>query len=502
MWEMELMSNFLSCISKENATCFNPQVTLLSKYDFIVPGMGLKPSYCGMPYVNGIRDNYAGVHVAFTACKKMECPDCSDMWRLQGVFKNAVLIEAFARYSGSRPSRGNYSIHPDQEFTLEDIKKFNRNGKDRLLRQDIFAGVYVFHGFRIIKIVKKVIKKLTGDDSSSGQWIYILNEDNISVLNQHLPFKVRSWYDLVYLAPHNHFIGFPGNVLVNGDKKGKITITKEHATIDGKKVWELQNVEAVFKYIMYLSSHVSQLNNGSKSHLKVFNPFGELYKMKLLDLVSPEELHEIQASVLELINCRRTQKFEIKDGELAYAVTDKEEKMNFIPISYFRYNSSIGKENILKLINSVKESCPENAGYVTYLIEMFNNVLYSRDVPRKFKRLFVAPFECNIADMPDFVRKMDDRNPVKKMFIEGLKAPPDTFTFYFNSYLTEREQQYKDKFKPGTEVVNSRLKKPEFIDPGIDQSVRADQAVKPDIKIDEAFIAAMEKKILKLKSES
>jgi hypothetical protein len=496
----------LSCISKDNATCFDPKVTLLSKYDFIVPGMGLKPVYCGTPYANGIKDTFDGAHIAFTACKKMQCPDCSDHWRLQNVFKYSVLIEAFSRYCGSRPCKGNYSISPDQKFTLEDIKNFNRNGKDRLRRQGMFAGIYFFHGFRIIKIVNKIITKLTGDSSSSGHWNYILNEDNIPILNKHLPFKIKSLHDLVYLGPHDHFVGFPGNILVTGDKKGKINIKKEPYEDEetGEEIWELQDVEAVFRYVMYLSSHVTTLNNGSrKSHLKIFNPFGELDKVKLLDLVTPKELHKMQKSVLNLINCRREQKFDIKDGKLVYAVPEEKEKNKFIPIAHFRYSSIIGQENAIKLIKHVNQFCPTNAEYLAEMIKMYNNVMNSRDVPFKFKRLFITPLQCDPENLPGFVKRMDDKNPVKQLFTEGLKAPPETFTFYFNTYLTEKEQQYKDKFKLGIEIDDKGLQKPIFIDPDSEQAVTIEQAVKPAIKKDDpAFIASKEKSFLKLRSES
>lgn len=499
--KMGLLSNSLSCISQDYATDFDPNVTVLSKYDFIVPGMGLKPGYCGRPYVNGLFMNGSGAHVSFTHCKKMECPDCSDLWRLQTVFTYTVLIEAFARYCGSRPCKGNYSINPYQEFTLEAIRKFNRNGKDRLKYQGMFAGLYMFHGFRIFKQFKPLLTKLTGGSSSSGHWNYILNEDNIPEINKHLKFKISSWYDLVYLAPHNHFIGFPGNVIITGDKKGNITIKKESAKIEGVEVWELQNVESVFKYIMYLSSHITQLGNDSKSHIKTVNPFGELQKMNLLDMVTLEELKEIRVSVLEVVNRNRIQKFEIRDDDLVYAVSE-EKKVDFIPISHFYYRSLEGQENAMKLINYLYGFCPENAHYYGYLIKTYNAVRYCREVPQKFKRLFLTPIECDLEDMPDFVKNLSEGNPVKQMFVEGLQAPPCTFTFYFNSRLSNREHAVKDQFKPGLKIDNKGLEQPEIINPDSGQGVEIEQVIKPDIRIDAEFIASMERKFIKLSRES
>ncbi|MDR3492462.1 MAG: hypothetical protein P4M12_10580 [Gammaproteobacteria bacterium] len=497
----------LSCFSKEsateNSTQFNPQLTVLSKYDFTIPGMGHAPAYCEKPYVNGIADDGSGAHVMFTRCKKMSCPDCYDLWRLQQVFKYTVMLEAYAKHSGMRPCRGSYSINPKQEFTLDDIRKFIRNGKDRLRYQGMDAGVTWFHFLRVDPFKKRVIRKIIGNHGSAGDWNFIRNEDNIEVFNKHCSTKVKTWYDYVCVGPHAHFIAFPGDAIVTGDSKGKIVIKKDHWKKDGVDIWELKGTEDVFRFVMYLSSHVTQLNNGSKSRFKPFKPFGALDKVNLLDLVTPDELREIQANVLELINRMRTQKFDIKDGDLVYATDDQKDKVNFIPLSDFRYSSLIGQINAKNLIEYVTRNCPENAAYLAYLIKLYNYVLASKDVPFKFRRLFLTAFECTSEGMPEFVKDMDDRNPVKQMFINGLRDPPDTFTFYFNNYLKDKEQQYKDRFKPATKFsADNSLDKPDIVSLCTEQRIKDERFVKPDIKIDDAFIAAIEKKFLKLNSES
>jgi hypothetical protein len=246
---------------------------------------------------------------------------------------------------------------------------------------------------------------------------------------------------------------------------------------------------------MYLSSHVSQLDKGKKVYLNPFNPFGKLDKAKLPDLVSLVELREIQNNVLEIINRRREQKFVIKDGKLAYSVSEDEDKVNFIPLRNFRYMSKEGQENAIKLIKVACELWPENVSYLTYLIRLYNDVLYSRDVPQKFKRLFVNPLDCDIEHLPDFVKNMDDRDPVKQMFIEGLKAPPETIMFYFKSYLTKEQKEHKDRFRSRTRLVTTEHK-PEFLD-------SSKQAVEIKINFnDPAYIASVEKRFKELCSES
>jgi hypothetical protein len=104
--------------------------------------------------------------------------------------------------------------------------------------------------------------------------------------------------------------------------------------------------------------------------------------------------------------------------------------------------------------------------------------------------------------MPDFVKNLSEGNPVKQMFVEGLQAPPCTFTFYFNSRLSNREHAVKDQFKPGLKIDNKGLEQPEIINPDSGQGVEIEQVIKPDIRIDAEFIASMERKFIKLSRES
>ena len=269
-----------------------------------------------------------------------------------------------------------------------------------------------------------------------------------------------------------------------------MNIKKEYFRKDGKgkKIWELQDVEAVFKYNMYLSSHVTQLNNCGKKHVKINVPFGDLYNKKPLDLVTEGRLQQIQESVLELINKNREQKFAIVNGKLNYAVPE-ETKDEVVPISHFRYDALNGREFTKNFIENIRLSNPDNAAYLTYLIETYNDVWASKVIPFTFRRLFITPFDCDVNDMPSFVQWLPD-GLAKRMFTEGLKAPPMTFKFCFNNHLSESELQVKDKFELYC-TLNS------------DKGVKVEQIVKPVIKLDDpAYIASVEKRFKKLCSES
>jgi hypothetical protein len=109
----------------------------------------------------------------------------------------------------------------------------------------------------------------------------------------------------------------------------------------------------------------------------------------------------------------------------------------------------VGQENAKTFIHYVRSVCPENADYLTYLIKLYNDIMSSRDIPFTFRRLFISPFDCTGQDMPFFVKQLPEAHPVKCMFTEGLQTPPETFVFYFNNYLSENEESYKDKFNSG-----------------------------------------------------
>ena len=180
--------NSLSCISQDYAGYvssgrFDPKLTVLSKFSLIIPGMGLKPSYCDRPIGSSVKKKTGDMHVTFTRCRLMECPHCSDLWRLQQVFNSTVRQEAYAEYSGTRPCKGNFSVSPDQDFTLDDLRHIRTNGTDRLTRQGVIAGETKLHGLRIKKCFKRTLRRLTGGSSSAAHWSFILKEDSVIEFN-------------------------------------------------------------------------------------------------------------------------------------------------------------------------------------------------------------------------------------------------------------------------------------------------------------------------------
>ncbi|HZK71715.1 MAG TPA: hypothetical protein VFD03_09425, partial [Clostridia bacterium] len=68
----------------------------LFKQNFVIPGKGDKPLFCGHAYVNGFNKDLSGLHSVNTKCGKMSCPSCSQLWALEWIFKIAVMIEAYS----------------------------------------------------------------------------------------------------------------------------------------------------------------------------------------------------------------------------------------------------------------------------------------------------------------------------------------------------------------------------------------------------------------------
>lgn len=436
----------LSCITKDQATSYNhllsdeysnkPDTPIvfdfekditLNVFDFIVRGKGEKPVYCQRPYVQGLAVDGSGAKVIYTTCGTMGCPSCSQLWVFEEIFKTAVHVEAFARYSGSRPARGSGSVSYDRTFTVDQIRKIGRSINNKLKKQGVTAGVKMFHPFRIKDDVKKALRSILSSDDSSGFWKFLRDDHNlgnIDKLNGVLGTDFIDLYNCVVLAPHYHFICFPGNQMFTGNKE--LVLKKEYLSDGDNKNWTLDSSEAVVRYLTYLISHCGQLNH-KETYLRPISPFGEMHKLSAEKLVSPEVLNEIRLDVLSVMNQGR-EKLLVLDGDsISFAVPEEKVEKTFIPMSDFRLTSLEAHANASAFVSGVRiGDYSENAAYIDYLIDQYNVICESSEVPQKFKRLFCSPF----VELPDFVLSMASYSPIRAMFEKGLCAPPDTFKFF------------------------------------------------------------------------
>jgi len=196
-----------------------------------------------------------------------------------------------------------------------------------------------------------------------------------------------------------------------------------------RKVYTLDSAEAVVKFVSYLITHTTSLEDGHDAFIHPIPPFlGEMNRKKPSDFVSSDVLLEIEHTVLEILNNGRDRLLELDNkGSVRWAsplIKDKE----IIPITNFRLYSLDSHQYVQDFVLSVKGSVKysENTDYYEYLIDLYNQVQDSKEIPIKWKKLFIAPFDI----LPPFVQSMASYNPVRLMFENGLKSPPPTFEFH------------------------------------------------------------------------
>lgn len=433
----------LSCITKDYSSLGSPLTSLsdflepdfdfakditLNKYDFMIYGKGERPVYCQRPHVQGLAADGSGAKVIYTSCDTMGCPSCGRLWALQQVFKSAVHVEAYAIYSGSRPSVGEASVRDDRGYTLDDFRKIRRNANNRLKKQGVTAGLNMVHPFRILPSVKPALRSILNAEDSSGFWKFIRddhNDGNIEKINDVLGTDYTYWDQLVKLSPHLHYLCFPGTQKFTGDKD---LILKKNCFDDGeRKHWTLETPTDTVRYLTYLMSHVGQLARGKNTRFKPVSPFGEMFKMSPEKLLSPFVLRELRLEILAIMNQGREKPLVLDGDTISYGIPEKkEEEVEFIPMSDFRLVSMEANENARCYEEVVRDLHPENLSYVRYVISLYNYVSVCHDVPQKFKRLFCDPFE----ELPEFILPLHPEHPVRIMFEHGLMSPPDTFKLY------------------------------------------------------------------------
>lgn len=384
----------------ENRSDFDPKTTILNKGNFTVPGQGEQPDYCHTPFVSHIHESGNSAIEMIVTCKLWRCPSCYRLKVDSEVFKYAVLLECYSLVTGDRPFRAVASISSDQvhNLTLEDLRAFRRNSKDRLKRCGVTAAFKLDHAFRIIKKVQSAVRSICGSDTTSGGfWNFILSPSSIELINQHLGTDYKTWRDLVNFSPHIHYLLFPGHQKISGDKN--IVLTKLQAN-DGS--YTLDTARDVVKHIRYLVTHCAILINAGKSRFEPADVFGDLHDWKPEDYLTSEEIREIQASVLDVLNEKRTKPYMVgTDGELCFLGEENsvsEESLNergYRKIHDLIAYDEFSAECIDAWLTSIKNS--DNCAYVEYLLSEYYRILKDDTIPQKLRRLFLS----DLRDPPD-----------------------------------------------------------------------------------------------------
>lgn len=341
-----------------------------------------------------------------STCKEWRCPSCYRLKVDSEVFKYAVLLECYSFVTGDRPFRAVASISNDQacNLTLEDLRSFWRNSKDRLKRCGVTAGFKLSHPFRIKKNVQEAIRFLCGPETSSGGfWDYILSgQSAIDSINDYLDSDYKTWRDLVNFSPHVHYLLFPGHQMISGDKN--IVLTKLQKK-DGS--YTLDHVSDVVQNIRYLVTHCGVLCNvgNHDNRVKPAGVFGDLHSWKSEDYLSPEEIQGIQSSVLDILNQGRTKPYTVGvDGELCFlgdenSVSDETlEERGYIGINKLIAYDAFSGECYDAFLASIRN--PDNRAYVEYLLSEYSRILKDDTIPQKLRRLFVK----DLRDPPDTLK--------------------------------------------------------------------------------------------------
>lgn len=377
---------------------FDSKTTILNKGNFTIPGQGQQPDYCHTPYISHIHDSGNSALKMIISCKLWRCPSCYRLKVDSEVFKYAVLLECYSLMTGERPFRAVASMSSERsnDITLDELRAFMRNSKDRLKRCGVDAGLKLFHSYRIKKNAQQAIRVLCGENTSSGGfWNYILSPSSIDAINEYLDTDFKTWRDLVNFSPHVHYLLFPAHQKVTGDKN--IVITKLQKQ-DGS--YALESVSDVVQHLSYLFTHCGVLVNADKKRLKPADVFGDLHKWKPEEYLTPEEIQNIQLAVLDHLNEKRTSPYTVDDmGELCYLRDAKEEKTaeeaGYLPLKEFIAYDEVTGECLDAWVASIKD--PRNRSYVDYLLSEYSRILKDDEIPQKKRRLFLE----DLRDPPD-----------------------------------------------------------------------------------------------------
>lgn len=419
--------------------------------DFVLPAKGKRPAYCGRPFTYAVSENYNARKDLNSHCNTLSCPGCGILSELQHRFALVVILWTYALFSGQFPSWGFASMDFSRGVSVEAIRLFRRNLKDRLERWGVTAGTTIFHPYRIKPEITRAIRKLTGlkgNDDSEAFWNYIRddhNEGNLNKIADLLNIEINSIYDCLILAPHFHFFIFPGNIRITGkNPKSKkrcksdeydIFIQRLSHKVNGKRQWELRSLMDIYKQVTYLYSHVGQLTDNRYGNIHIESRFGALFRWHPDKVVSSsgkltfEQLIDTRTEVLNLINEGREVKL-VYNGELKWEGQENDDT-GWIPLTKLRDHFSGGRQALHAYLKEAKAVKPEYADYLQQLIARnnFYHNLKGRDgknkVPKKWRKLWASPFKVD--ELPEFLKLEPAGSLLRVWFLEGLPDPPAGF---------------------------------------------------------------------------
>jgi len=461
----QLTDNFSSNYPKKKDFAKNYK---LNKYDFVLPGMGETPTYCNRAKVAGLSTDQTARILNVIHCGTMSCPHCWGLWQAQEVFKASVLEEAYSRSRNQRPCNFTISYRPTTTITLAEIRKNRTKLTNYVKKQGIVAGVTLPHYHRIAPDVKPVLKNVTKTLSSKSHWWYLrdsYNQGHISEINKILGANYITINDFLELAIHYHGHGFPGDILLTGDKNKGILLKKMklYTGTNGKDVYEFETINNIIDNHFYEISHTSQLDinkqlqkdrNGKykRHYLTTFSTFGSLHNAKPEDFLPSEQVLEIRQQALAYMNTKRKRKLVLNGDTVAWDVPESssdvivEDFRLFLPMSRFRVTSVESSTHVTAFIDSARLQKPENADYIKYTIDTYNALLDAPGIPSKYKHLWAYGFSK--AELPDFITNDDSDfhkyksiNPVAydlivSVFKDGLRSPPSTFETIYRKRVT------------------------------------------------------------------
>lgn len=440
--------------------------------DFALPAKGERPSYCGRPFAYAVSKLYNARKDLHSHCNTLTCPKCGILSELQHVFALVVTLWCYSIFSGQYPSWGFASMDFSSGVSVEAIRRFRRNLKDRLERWGVTAGTTIFHPYRIKPEVQRAIRKILGikgnEDTSDAFWNYLRddhNEGHLLILADFMKIEINSIYDCLVLAPHFHFFIFPGNIWVTGKnpkskKKHKsdeydIFIQRLSHKINGKKHYELRSLLDIYKHVTYLYSHVGQLTDSRFGNIHIESPFGELFRWRPEKIVSGsgkltfEDLIGVRSEVLALMNEGRNVKLEF-NGELKWEGSSVDND-DWIPLSELSDYSPEGKKAIHAYLTEAKKTNEEYADYLRMVIAR-SNLIHSlkvggeKLVMKRWRKLWSKPIP--IEELPLFIKVLPPGHIIRAMFLEGLPEPPEGFRV-FNSHQWE----HNGVLVPGSEEM-------------------------------------------------
>jgi len=296
----------------EPNSVFNPsEIFIKNPAWFVLGGLGEYGEICGSRFITHFdRDPTAGrIKTSVHRCRRFACPRCYKDWIVERTFESAVLVEAFARYTGERPSMVQASVHPDdaKDWTWSDFNyRLHRRGLRHVKKMGAVAGLRYFHPFRVADLVKAGLKAKGYGTGDRGYWTGI-REDVL---------ELGDWRKYTIYGPHDHFLVFP-------------SFLEKHSNRDFvvKKYAVLQDVKAVVGHLRYLLSHTGKVDDTGDQPTSRFGLFAGRDPWRPEDHLAPEVLDDLKAEIAGMLG----RKWDPIDG-LVYVTDQDDEGIEWFPI--------------------------------------------------------------------------------------------------------------------------------------------------------------------------